>query len=238
MEKENLEKRLFPYRDKKITCIGDSFTYGTAPFVESTIHDKVPVPKVKTYVSRMEKWLGTIPKNTGVGGASIAKGNDQRAFIGDQVKDVKDQDVITILGGTNDFASARPLGTIKDPVDKVTTFYGALKYMITTLAKQNPHCKFLLMTPTKANYSNDHASWKFYDDNGNVRKNKLNLSLTDYVNAIVSVGEYYSIPVLNLFKDGNYNPYLFPDLSLDGLHPNDEGNERLAKTIAFKINSL
>jgi lysophospholipase L1-like esterase len=52
------------------------------------------------------------------------------------------------------------------------------------------------------------------------------------------IGCYFAIPVLDIFNAGNYNPYLFPNLSIDELHPNDEGHERLAKTIACKINSL
>lgn len=222
-ELEIINKAVFPYMDKPITCIGDSFTHGAAAR-----------PDIPSYVSRMAKYLGTTPRNTGVGGATIAKGDDDRGFIGDQIKDVKDQAVITIFGGTDDFASNRPLGSVDDPDDQVTTFCGALKYMVTNLAKQNPSTKFLLITPAKSN----HADWKLYDDAGKLRKNQLGNTFVDYVNAIKSIGNYFAIPVLDIFNAGNYNPYLFPNLSLEGLHPNEEGHERLAKTIAFKINSL
>lgn len=224
-EKEfaTIEKAVFPYLNEPITCIGDSFTHGAAAR-----------PDIPSYVSRMTKYLGTTPRNTGVGGATIAKGDDDRDFIGDQIKDVEGQKVITIFGGTNDFAGNRPIGSVKDPADKVTTFCGALKYMITNLAKQNPSTKFLLITPAKSN----HADWRLYDDEGNLRKNKLGHTFVDYVEAVKAVGNYFAIPVLDIFNEGNYNPYLFPNLSLEGLHPNAEGHERIAKTIAFKINSL
>ena len=218
-----IRNAVFPYMDKPITCIGDSFTHGAAAR-----------PDIPSYVSRMAKYLGTTPRNTGIGGATIAKGEDDRDFIGDQIRDVKNQAVITIFGGTNDFAANRLIGTVKDPVDKVTTFCGALKYMITNLAKQNPQVKFLLITPAKSN----HAEWRLYDDDGNLRKNQLGNTFVDYVNAVKAVGSYFAIPVLDIFNAGNYNPYLFPNLSLEGLHPNAAGHERLAKTIAFKIKSL
>lgn len=214
---------IFPYWKKPITCIGDSFTHGAWAR-----------PDIPSYVSRMTKYLGTTPRNTGVGGATLAKGDDDRKFIGDQIVDVKDQDVITIFGGTNDYASNRPIGSVKDSANKVTTVCGALKYMITHLAEQNPHCKFLLITPAKSN----HADWALFDKNGDYNKNKLGNTFVDYVNVIKKVGAYYGIPVLDMFREGNYNPYIFPDISLEGLHPNAEGQERIAKTIAFKINSL
>ncbi|HJA46672.1 MAG TPA: SGNH/GDSL hydrolase family protein [Candidatus Limosilactobacillus excrementigallinarum] len=218
----DIKNILFPYRNQPITCIGDSFTHGAASR-----------PDIPSYVSRMEKYLGTCPRNTGIGGATIAKGDDDRGFIGDQIQDVKDQKVITIFGGTNDFASNRPIGSINDDIN-IYTFCGSFKYMITNLASQNPFAKLLLITPAKSN----HAEWRLYDNQGKLRKNKLGYTFIDYVNAIKQVGNYFSIPVLDIFNVGNYNPYLFPKLSLEGLHPNAEGHERLAKTIAFKINSL
>lgn len=219
----DIQKALFPYLDQPITCIGDSFTHGAASR-----------PDIPSYVSRMSKYLGTTPRNTGIGGATIAKGDDGRGFIGDQIKDVHDQAVVTIFGGTNDFAASRPIGTVKDSVDHLTTVWGALKYMLTILAQHNPTAKFLLITPAKSN----HADWKLYDDDGNYRTNDLGHTFVDYVNAIKAVGSFYAIPVLDIFNEGNYNPYLWPKLSLEGLHPNAIGQERLAKTIAYKINSL
>lgn len=219
----DIRKALFPYLDQPITCIGDSFTHGAASR-----------PDIPSYVSRMSKYLGTTPRNTGIGGATIAKGDDGRGFIGDQIKDVHDQAVVTIFGGTNDFAASRPIGTVKDSTDNLTTVWGALKYMITTLAQHNPTAKFLLITPAKSY----HADWKLYDDDGNYRTNDLGYTFVDYVNAIKAVGSFNAIPVLDIFNEGNYNPYLWPKLSLEGLHPNAMGQERLAKTIAYKINSL
>ena len=222
-ELSKIKEIIFPYLNQPITCVGDSFTHGAAAR-----------PDIPSYVSRMAKYLGTTPRNTGIGGATIAKGNDNRNFIGEQIKDVRGQAVVTIFGGTNDFAANRPIGKLNDPSSKITTFYGAYKYIITNLAKQNPNAKFLLITPAKSNLDD----WRLYDSVGNFHKNKLGKTFVDYVNAVQMIGCYFAIPVLDIFNAGNYNPYLFPNLSIDGLHPNDEGHERLAKTIACKINSL
>ena len=194
-------------------------------------------PRAQIFQVTFREWLSTWGRHRVIPvlvGQRLPRGEDSRDFIGDQIKDVKNQSVITIFGGTNDFAANRPIGTVKDSVDKVTTFCGAFKYMVTNLAKQNPQVKFLLITPAKSN----HAEWRLYDGDGNLRKNQLGNTFIDYVKAVKTIGSYFAIPVLDVFNDGNYNPYLFPNLSLEGLHPNAKGHERLAKTIAFKINSL
>ena len=211
------------WNGKAITCIGDSFTHGPAGH-----------PDVINYVSRMQPYLGTMPTNKGVGGATLASGNAGREYIGDQINGVTNQDVITIFGGTNDFAAGSQIGSMSDSTDTHNTVIGSLKYMITTLAKQNPDAKFLLITPAKATAN----GWATYNSDGTEAKNSAGFTAAQYVKAIKDVGSYYSIPVLDIFTAGNFNPILNPNLSLEGLHPNNEGFARLAQTIADKINEL
>ena len=122
-----------------------------------------------------------------------------------------------------------------DEATTQTTFYGALKYLVTRLTFNNPDAKLLFITPMKADKYGGT-----YDVNGNVRKNSVNATEEDYVNAIKEVASYYSIPVLDLFHDGNLNPYIPAQntMTVDGLHPNEKGAQRLAKTIAHAINNL
>ena len=126
-----------------------------------------------------------------------------------------------------------------DTADTPTTFYGALKYVITTLSANNPKAKLMLITPMKTTKFQYHT----YDNNGNLMQNANGNTQLDFVNAIKQVGEYYSIPVLDMYSNSNYSPYLpsqvgHDNFTADGLHPTAHGYERIAQTIGHAINNL
>ena len=65
--------------------------------------------------------------------------------------------------------------------------------------------------------------------------------LLDYVKALRETAEYYSVPVLDLYK--NYG--IYPEIQSvrerfmpDGLHPSDLGHELLADKIISYIKAL
>ncbi|WP_457801885.1 SGNH/GDSL hydrolase family protein [Limosilactobacillus reuteri] len=216
-----------PFINQKVTCLGDSITSGG-----QTDNGGMAI----SYVDYLETLIGTKPTNAGVSGSHITKSAAGRtdSFV-ERVESIKNQDAITIYGGVNDFLFDSPLGTMTDEATTQTTFYGALKYLVTRLTFNNPDAKLLFITPMKADKYGGT-----YDVNGNVRKNSVNATEEDYVNAIKEVASYYSIPVLDLFHDGNLNPYIPAQntMTVDGLHPNEKGAQRLAKTIAHAINNL
>lgn len=216
-----------PFIGKKVTCLGDSITSGGV-----TDNGGQAI----SYAWYLETLIGTNPTNAGVSGSHITKGTAGRTdSFAERVDSIKAQDLVTIYGGVNDFLFDSPIGTMADEATTQTTFYGALKYLVTRLTFNNPDAKLLFITPMKADKYGGT-----YDVNGNVRKNSVNATEEDYVNAIKEVANYYSIPVLDLFHDGNLNPYIPAQntMTVDGLHPNEKGAQRLAKTIAHAINNL
>lgn len=216
-----------PFIGKKVTCLGDSITSGGV-----TDNGGQAV----SYAWYLETLIGTNPTNAGVSGSHITKGTAGRTdSFAERVDSIKGQDLVTIYGGVNDFLFDSPLGVMTDEATTQTTFYGALKYLVTRLTFNNPDAKLLFITPMKADKYGGT-----YDVNGNVRKNSVNATEEDYVNAIKEVANYYSIPVLDLFHNGNLNPYIPAQntMTVDGLHPNEKGAQRLAKTIAHAINNL
>lgn len=227
--KEQEKNAIFPWINKKVTCFGDSITQGDNGYGKL----------IDSYVPRLEKWLQTKPINAGVCGSKItyAKDESPASFV-TRVNTIKNQDVVTIFGGVNDFLFGSPLGTMSDTSDKTTTFYGALKYIIITLATNNPDAKLMLITPMKTS-----KYTKTFDENGNLIQNSVGSTELDYVNAIKDIGNYYSIPVLDMYSKGNFNPYLPNQLgddrfTADGLHPTERGYERIAQQIAKAINNL
>ena len=218
-----------PWLNKKVACLGDSITEGDSG--EGSLID--------SYVPKLKKYIGTNAQNFGKSGAWITKKTDGDISFVSRVGAIRDQDVVTIFGGINDFQWNAPLGTMADTADTPTTFYGALKYVITTLSANNPKAKLMLITPMKTTKFQYHT----YDNNGNLMQNANGNTQLDFVNAIKQVGEYYSIPVLDMYSNSNYSPYLpsqvgHDNFTADGLHPTAHGYERIAQTIGHAINNL
>lgn len=218
-----------PWLNKKVACLGDSITEGANG--EGGLID--------SYVPKLKQYIGTDAQNFGKSGALITKKTDDDISFVNRVGAITGQDVVTIFGGINDFQWDAPLGTMADGADKPTTFYGALKYVITTLSANNPKAKLMLITPMKTTSFKYHT----FDDSGNLIKNGTGNTQLNYVNAIKQVADYYSIPVLDMYSCSNYSPYLpsqvgHDNFTVDGLHPTAHGYERIAQTIGHAINNL
>lgn len=218
-----------PWLNKKVACLGDSITEG----------DSGEGGLIDSYVPKLSKYIGTVPENYGKCGALITKKTDDDISFVNRVGAIKDKDVVTVFGGINDFQWNAPLGTMADGPEKPTTFYGALKYVITTLSVNNPKAKLMLITPMKTTKFQYHT----FDDSGNLMRNANGNTQLEFVNAIKQVADYYSIPVLDMYNCSNYSPYLpsqrgHDSFTADGLHPTAHGYERIAQTIGHAINGL
>ena len=103
-----------------------------------------------------------------------------------------DADVIIIAGGTNDWShNGVELGTISDRTN--VTFYGAMHILAQGLINKYPDKLIVFNTPIKRGRSLDLV---------NVKGN----TLKDFVDAVIEVGGYYGIPVIDLFRGCTMNP--------------------------------
>ena len=91
---------------------------------------------------------------------------------------------------------------------------------------RSPKCKMLLVTPIY------RASYKATDNNNSDDTILNGKTLRDFADAIVEVGNYNHIPVLNLYDECMINKYTANYyLCSDGIYPNDMGQELLAEKI-------
>lgn len=177
--------------------------------------------------------------NYGIGGTRIARQSApslvpvwDRDFISRVEETDKTADIIGIFGGTNDYGHGdAPLGEMSDRTEY--TFYGALHTLILKLIGRFPDKKLFFMTPLH----------RLGEDNplGDGNKRVPVASLKTYVNAIREVTEYYSVPVLDLYRISGFQPEVpvLKELYMpDGLHPNDKGHEKLADLIENFIFTL
>lgn len=222
LEYNNVEQQ---FSGKNISCLGDSITSGG----NSGINNKT----IGKYTDYLSKLTGAGISNAGYSGSHVAKQTGSTDSFVDRASAVRDQDVVLIFGGINDFCFNSPLGDASST--DVTTFYGALKSVIDTVLSNNTEAQLLLVTPYKTKQYGGT-----YSQDGSLRRNDVGATEEQYVNAIKEVGSYYSIPVLDLYNSGNFNAFGKQSdlLTVDGLHPSDKGAQRLAKTIAHAINNL
>lgn len=210
-------------KNKKITILGDSITYGYDGTDASLVE--------KPYPWIIQDLLGVKVYNYGMSGSTIGGGGSGTTYSGStpmniRYADMVDADYILVLGGVNDYcASAIPLGTKGDSTNQ--TFYGALKILIEGLITKYPSGRIGFMTPLRKQ--------------GDTTTNSHGSTLKEYRNAIIEMCEDYCIPVLDLYTKGGCHPenvtWRTNNLP-DGLHPNQSYYEKLARQIASFILNL
>lgn len=153
---------------------------------------------------------------------------------------LKQYDIITIMGGTNDYGQGYAAGTIADSKD-ANTVAGHLKWLLDALYSLNPDARIYVCTQP---YRVPHPA--FHDGAGGHIQNAGGSTLEDCMNAVVAVCRYYGIPCLDFYHESGWNewtnrvtnpeagapsasniypPFADNPLTMDGLHPRDgEGN--------------
>ncbi len=214
-------------KGKKVVCLGDSITEGSgASSVE------------KCWVSLLAEKTGATTRNFGIGGTRLARQYSPTLdnprhdldFCG-RVKDLDaDADLVIVFGGTNDFGHGdAPFGTDADTTND--TFCGAINQLYTML-KEKYDVPVVVLTPLRRSEELREG----YPEVLFPGKEKLET----YVEAIRRGAARYGLPMLELYNselrpEGPWGPYEF---FYDGLHPNDNGYEKLTEKIMAFIESL
>lgn len=196
-------------RGLKINFLGDSITFG----VGSSAPDKVYHAILKEKAGLAEV------RNYGINGTRYAfqhnrttQTHDNSAFTERFDRMLDDADVVVVFGGTNDFGHGdAPLGKPSDRTPE--TFYGACHYLYSGLIKKYIGKPIVIMTPL---HRTDECTGTDLPEQ----------SLKTYVDIIREVAEYYSLPVLDLFRESGMQPVVDEVKQMyfvDNVHPNDNG---------------
>ena len=212
--------------NKKVLFLGDSITEG----VGVSCRDK-------RYTDVFENISCADVYNYGISGTRISRQKTPSAepkfdycFL-DRVETMEaDADVVVVFGGTNDFGHGdSPLGKFEDRDEY--SFYGALHSLINRIVNRYPKATVVFMTPLH------RTTEDFLINEIGLKRN----SLKTYVDAMIEVCGYYSVPVLDLFRVSG----LQPDIEIikktympDGLHPSDKGAEIIANRLFGFLSSL
>lgn len=114
----------------------------------------------------------------------------------------------------NDFTIGEPAG------EDVSTYTGSLVLGINELKEINPDFSIILVTPTYNEYPLDR---------------ELIHSIGEYAYGMEKVGEYCDVPVINTYNANIVTPENVNEITIDGIHLNEEGRQQLADLILSYI---
>lgn len=204
----SLSKEEISWKGTNWYAIGDSITYANKyqPLVQrslgikSVVTDAVPGETIRTMANRIT------------------------------AQNLQQIDLITVFGGTNDYANKTVLGTIHDAKTK-NTFYGNLKYDIEKiLADKQKNATVVFFTPLKRGAFKKQVVYP--------KPNAAGFKLEDYVDAEKKVCKLYSIPVIDLFNESGIEAKNLKQYTIDNLHPNDAGHRLLANVIIKELTAI
>ena len=171
-------------------------------------------------------------RNAGVWGAPMADGTSKGAGTVTTVRSLNyaaDQ-MVYIAAGTNDLTqnvALGSIGTVAQTTFDRNTFYGAYRSTIEYILASNPKVKLFLATPLQRNAN----GFSVETANGN------GLKLSDYRAAIIALGAFYGVPVLDMYAISGITGRTLSTFTGDGLHPNDAGFDRLASVVCGQLRS-
>lgn len=225
----NIEKEIdniksnFPATEKeslKIQVFGDSIS-------DNTWGDK------KTWVnllpSRLSEYELTV-RNNAIGGSRLTSEYDNGVV--NVIKNgclEADNDVIVVFAGTNDWASSIAVGDYLN--DNTRNVCGAVKSIIEYITA-NTTARLIFVLPMQRYNETDKK--KTINADGEPLDNKSQ-TLRDVCNAIQKTCAYYSVPCVDSYSTLGINRLNINDYTIDGLHPNDKGDELIADMICSAI---
>ncbi len=208
-------------RGKTVIFLGDSITEGAA----------VSSPeKIYLNVAARELGLGKAV-NAGLSGTRIArqvKPSEPASFDEDFNKRAdalsERADLVVVFGGTNDYGHGdAPFGNLSD--DTADTYCGACRRLFSVLTEKYGSGRVAAVTPMLRT---------------DITAAKNGKTLADYAAALRVIAGEFGVPVLDMQKDRALDPRTEEGavLFVDGLHPNDAGNQILGEVIAEFLRSL
>lgn len=167
--------------------------------------------------------IGTVLTDANIG---KLMGDVTQNLNSDKLKDV---DIITIFAGTSDYSLNTPLGTINDD-ENTNTFYGSVHKTIKRILELKEDATIVFFTPLK------RGAYKTYPVYP--AANGAGAKLEDYAEAIKDVCKSYNILVLDLFSDSGIDESNVKKYTVDGLHLNDAGSQRISKLISDYLKTI
>ena len=154
-------------------------------------------------------------------------------------------DVVVVFAGTNNWAGGAPrIGafgdkpTIAPDYSSVTgaTIYACVYYVIEKISTTSDALLILVTPPQRYNSVDQGREVNQYGEPLNTMgSDATKRTLKDVCEAIKISADFYGIPCVDLNSYLGWNRMNVADFTIDGLHPNNAGDDMIAKLIASEI---
>ena len=224
--------------------------------------DSMSDPRVKAtsqrYYDYLQSLLGIDARQYARNGYQFAEliplAEKMQAEQGDSI------DAIFIWCGTNDYNASKPIGEFfkeemkevnvdgqnvmrkhRTPVMTDSTFCGSINLVISYLKENFPEQQIVIFTPIHRGFAQFGSSNVQPEE---TYANGLGLYIDDYAEALRQAGKLWSVPVIDFFGISGLYPKMesqdryIADKTTDRLHPNDDGQYRLARTAQYQLLTL
>ena len=239
-----------PWQGRRVAYFGDSIT------------DPKNDASTQKYWRYLQEWLQIEPYVYGRSGRQwndIPRQVDQlKAEHGDSI------DAIMIFIGTNDYNAGVPIGEwftereeqvmagIHEPKHMVdckhrypvmsdSTYRGRINKALDYVKRMYPQKQIVLLTPIhRAEFYANDSNWQPRED----YTNKCGEYIDAYVQSVKEAGNLWAIPVIDMNALSGLYPLMdeetqfFHNPQNDRLHPNDEGQRRMALTLMYQLLTL
>ena len=239
-----------PWEGKRVAYFGDSIT------------DPNNNGSTLKYWNYLQEWLQITPCVYGKSGRQwndIPRQADQlKAEHGDSI------DAIMIFIGTNDYNAGVPVGEwftereeqvmagIHEPKHMVerkhrypvmsdSTYRGRINKALDYVKRLYPQKQIVLLTPIhRAEFYANDSNWQPREDYTNLCGEYIDA----YVQSVKEAGNLWALPVIDLNALSGLYPLMdeeaqfFHNPQNDRLHPNNEGQRRMALTLMYQLLAL
>lgn len=149
-----------------------------------------------------------------------------------QTMDFSQVDILVLHYGTNDFTapSGIPLDNGEEPLD-ITTLCGALRYSLKRLEEAFPETAIYVSLPV-------YRYWPEEGEYPETYRNSLNLSMTDYVQAMKQTAQDEGISIIDGYADMGMDKSNVKWMTLDGVHLSRAGRKALAQCMADVLTDI
>ena len=239
-------------KDAESSWVGKRwFAFGTSITDTLSVNEETGTPTGK-YVPYLADMSGLVVDNHGISGGTIGKGgayggtaNILREILS---TDLSAADLITIEGFVNDFACSVSLGELGentvsdaediDALDEITiraALYAAIKHCLETA----PNATVILLTEsTGKEYTMTAGASQGTTVNYTVtRKNSIDLFQKDYNDAIIEMGRFMGVRVIDAGANSQINCF-DPEYVIDQIHHTELGGKQYATVIWDELKNI
>lgn len=239
-----------PWQGKRVAYFGDSIT------------DPRNSGSKKKYWGFLQDWLQITPYVYGVSGRQWDDIPRQTAKL--LQEHGQEVDAILVFCGTNDYNNGVPLGKWWDertteveyghgqvkrmetrrqrtPAMDGTTYRGRINIALELLKRNFPTKQIVLLTPLhRSDFHANEKNWQCDES----YTNQCGEYLDAYVEAVKEAGNVWAVPVIDWNATSGLMPLLeehgqyFHNAETDLLHPNDAGQQRMARTLMYQLLAL